>query len=164
MKKSAAPVLTNRHHSLQFSRGYSLPSKQNLIQDGGFETGDTWTGFVWPSRITTFMAIFAPHSGAQMAQLSRDTPTTINYTGPLKTVAGASYKLSFWLLSASRISDSNFKMLWNGNVVFEAPQRRSYGYTLMEVTVKATGNDNLSILTQNSLSFYLLDDVSLVRA
>ncbi len=144
----------------------------NLVQNGGFETGDfqSWT----PGGDTSslFVADFNSNSGTYAAIFSfifsgsEDFSTGPNLSQSFTTSAGSSYVLSYQLSDLS--SDPNgFQALWNGSVIPGSPviDATDFGYTLYQFTVAGTGSDTLQFQSyQDDLSDWFLDDVTLDKA
>jgi hypothetical protein len=144
----------------------------NLVQNGGFETGDFqfWT----PGGDTSslFVADFNANSGTYAAIFSfifngsEDFSTGPSLSQSFSTSAGSSYVLSYELSDLS--SDPNgFQALWNGSVIPGSPviDATDFGYTLYQFTVVGTGSDTLQFQSyQDDLSDWFLDDVTLDKA
>jgi PEP-CTERM motif len=142
----------------------------NLVQNGGFETGDFqfWT----PGGDTSSLFVvrdFNSNSGTYAAVFSfifsgsEDFSTGPSLSQSFTTDAGASYVLSYELSDLS--SDPNgFQALWNGSVIPGSPviDVTDFGYTLYQFTVLGTGADTLQFQSyQDDLSDWFLDDVTL---
>ena len=143
---SATPSLTLSNVAAAQSGGYSVvvnnsyglaasatavltvyaasPGAGNLVQNGGFETGDftDWTlnGNTSDSYVESG-ASFA-HSGNDSAQLG-DNGNSFGYGGSLSqsltTTAGTSYMLSLWLENPTGYAPNFFQVSWNGATLFQ---------------------------------------------
>jgi hypothetical protein len=136
----------------------------NLLVNGGFETGD-FTGWTLSSGVT--FAFVLPNSGPSPspyeAQLGTTGPASISQA--INTIAGQTYSVSFWLANDDYSGSSYFKALWNGAPVTATPDLQNlvntaFNYT--EFTYTAIGTGGLTTLAfnfQNDNSIYHLTDV-----
>jgi len=141
-----------------------------LVQNGGFETGDftdwTLTGNTGATYVGT--SPNAPHSGAWAAELgavgSDDFMSQV-----LTTTAGQVYNLSFWHIYAPNAGPiGNFAVLWNNVAVFGPVPSQSpptpQVWTQYNLQVTGTGSDTLTIESRNDPSEQGIDDISVTAA
>ena len=143
---------------------FATPSYANIVQNGGFETGNFagWTqfGFTGFDGVGTLSPTgTGPHSGTYLAffgNVGSDSGITQN----LVTNAGNTYNLSFWL-ELDNSTPNDYSIMWNGATIASAVNASGFGYTLFTFNgLLATGS-----LTQLKFSFrqdpqwFALDDV-----
>ncbi len=138
----------------------------NLLLNGGFETGDftDWTLSGDISR--TFVddgsrSGFTPHSGSYLAILG--TSGNLGYISQtLSTTPGTSYLLSFFL--KNRFLDPvSFLVSWNGNALFNVTNYSISGWGYQQLTATATGlNTIIQIGFEDDFQEFALDDISVV--
>ncbi len=159
----------------------TLSVGQNLVQNGGFETGDftDWTlvgdgeeytqvqgqvefyifnGVVNASSFSG--ASYFIHSGTNgaafgeygyLATLSQNIPT----------VPQANYLLSFWLDNPTSGVPEQFEVNWNGTTLYNILNPPVFGWTNLTFIVGATeSNTVLQFAAENDQSYFGLDDVS----
>jgi hypothetical protein len=142
---------------------------QPLVQNGGFETGDfaSWTlngdagAFNYVDNGSTVTAI-PPHSGTYFAALGEaGFLATLSQT--LATVASQKYLISLWLNSPN-VSPSNpneFKVSWNGSVIYDKVNISRIGWTNLHFVVTATSINTVLQFGARDDNYYLgLDDVT----
>jgi hypothetical protein len=168
--------LTNLTTGAAQTLGFTLLVGQNLVQNGGFETGDFthWTleGAAADNHaagpLSTPSHPELVHSGSwgallggigALAYLSQTLPTT----------AGQFYLLSFWLDSPYfNVTDTPNEFLaeWNVNtnsttVLFDQTDLAPFNWTNMQFVVRAAGTSTvLQIGARNDPQAFGLDDVS----
>ncbi len=133
----------------------------NLVANCGFETG-TFSSYT-RSGDTASSGVdqISSHTGSYGAYFgTRGASQTLAQT--LATTAGTPYTISFSLLSEDALpGPAFFRAFFGGQSVFDLSGQAPLDYTSYRFTGIATGaTTELQFVTQNDLSFYDLDDVS----
>jgi subtilase family serine protease len=158
------------------NRQFSLSIGQNIVQNGGFETGDftDWTlntnGFGTVVDNGTATGI-SPHSGTYLAAMGQSGSLGyISQTFP--TIPNQSYLLSLWFnspdvttLSVKTGVTSNtpnqFVVSWNGTTLFNQTNVPPLGWTNLEFVVTAAGSSTVLQIGGRCDPWYLgLDDIN----
>ncbi|HVM47815.1 MAG TPA: immunoglobulin domain-containing protein [Candidatus Acidoferrum sp.] len=134
-------------------------SGSNLVQNGGFETGDFtgWTNmgdFKGVSVSSSAPYVHSGHFGAQMG------PYDYSYLSQsIPTVPGATYEVSFWLIPDGYGYSAAF---WNNNQLPYPYYLPAGNWTNLQFTVAATASSSiLQFDFQDSYTTYMgLDDVT----
>jgi hypothetical protein len=127
----------------------------NLIINGGFETGDLTGWNAGPGWIITQPA----HSGNYAAG-SGAVGTVTPLSQAITTVVGQQYTFSFWY---SRVdgTPAEIHAYFGGQDVYDEVNTASHDYQFHTFTVTATSTSTIiTFLGRNDPSFDLLDDVS----
>ncbi len=144
-------------------------SGQDLIANGGFETGD-FSGWALSGNVGPFLSygpqafmVNSAKSGSYAAgfgpvgsdgKLSQDIPTT----------AGQHYTLDFWLANASGGTD-DFAVKWNGQTLLAMVNQSAQGYTEYKFDVVGTaGTSHLEFDFRQDPSYWSIDSISLAPA
>lgn len=168
---SASVLFSNQTTHATQTRAFTLTVQSpELIQNGGFETGDFtgWTvvnndGYTY---VDTGSQMIPPHSGSYLAllgQASSDGLCTISQT--LTTSPGQPYLLSLWFDSTSLNGGipNEFSVSWNGNVLFDQANIGSTGWTNLQFIVTATNSSTvLQFGEYNDAWYFGLDDISVL--
>jgi hypothetical protein len=161
-------VFSNLNTGFGQSRQFNLLSGE-LVQNGGFETGDftDWSvigsGSAYNFVDNGSSSTITPHSGTYCAVLG-ETGTLAYVSQTLPTRAGQSYLLSFWLLSLTytgQTTPNDFLAQWNGTTLMNSTNMGAFDWTNLQFIVTATGpNTVLQFGGQDDPAYLALDDVS----
>jgi len=166
---------TNLTSGLVQVRQFTVQLGQDLVQDGGFETGDfaywTLTGDV--SAYTNNYVDdgtatgYSPFSGLYFGALGQ--ASSLAYLSQtLPTWPGQRYLLSLWLMNPSGYTPSEFLVQWNTNsasvnTLFDQQNVTILVWTNLQFVVRAaTTNTTLRFGFQNDSDFICLDGVSVL--
>jgi len=147
---------------------------QNLVLNGGFETGSftDWTlvgdtvtrGEIYDEVAATASYPLAVHSGTYGAFLGDDQMATLSQT--LTTQPGHSYYLSLWLDNPTSGSGQAFSVNWNTNssvagAIYSITSPPAFTWTNLTFIVNATGNTTvLQFGAENTPNYFGLDDIA----
>lgn len=136
---------------------------QNLIVNGGFETGD-FTG--WSTDGAWF--VYSPgYEGSYAATLATD-PGTGPYTlwQTITTIPGQTYLGSAWFRNdvSGSPPDNKLEVYWNGNLIGFWGNSGAFDWEYHSGYVVGTGNDTLAFRGYNANGTWWLDDVRLEPA
>lgn len=160
---SAGVIFSNATTGMTQTRQFILNVGQNIVANGGFESGDfglwTFTG----SRLQNGVVKSFAHSGKYGAEFGQvNSLASISQTLP--TYAGQGYLLSFWVKNPAGGSSSNpekFIVKWDGNILLSLTNPRAFGWTNYQYTVTASTDGTVfQIQAQNNPSFFGVDDIS----
>lgn len=163
------------------SRGVA---EANLVENGGFETGD-FSGWEVTSdtahggcqRVGSDVSVCGavdldpgPHGGgfaAYLGQPSAFDPGLLSQS--IGTVPGQSYTLDFWLANLSFDGSStpnDFQVTWNGTVVLSLQDKPAFGYSEFTMPgLLATGSiTTLQFIEHQNPAGFVLDDVSVTSS
>jgi hypothetical protein len=133
-----------------------------LVQNGGFETGDfsfwTQSGNLGDTYVNTLYV----HSGKYGAALGPSgVPGYLSQT--LATSVGQLYLLSLWLDSPDGQTPNEFSVAWNGTTLFSQASLPRIGWTNLQFNVPATTtNTVLQFGFRDDPSYFGLDDISVL--
>jgi hypothetical protein len=148
------------------SQTATLTVSANLVQNGGFETGDftSWTQFgnTNYTAVTTNSAYV--HSGQYGAELG--PVSTLGYLSQaVPTSAGETYLLSLWLTNPSGETPNEFLVAWNGTTLFDQTSLGALAWTNLQFIVTATSSSTvLEFGFRDDQAYLGLDDISVAAA
>jgi subtilase family serine protease len=165
---------TNTTSGLVQTRQFTLQVGQELVEDGGFESGDFayWNlsgsdaaEYNFADDGTVYGSPAVPYDGNYFADLGQFTsPAYLSQTLP--TLPGQLYLLSFYLLSANvgyGTTPNQFLAQWNGSTLTNIVNANAFSWMNLQYVVAATGtNTVLQFGAFNDYGVFGLDDVSVV--
>ena len=156
--------LYNQLNQLVQTIPFTVRVGQNIVSNGGFETGDFrgWTLDASTTRVTNRTGYV--HSGLRGAQLGQEfSPGYLSQTLP--TLAGQTYQLSLWLANPRNTlgaAPNEFSVLWEGSTIYDRTDLPFTNWFNLQFIVTATGNGSQLQFGFRDDPFYLgLDDVTL---
>jgi hypothetical protein len=151
----------------------TLSIGQNLVGNGGFETGDftDWT-LVGSGTVdeTLYNGVIDAgsfsgaatyiHSGNYAVVLGQsDYLATLSQT--VATVPGENYLVSLWLINPGDTPTQQFQVNWGGDTICNILNPATFGWTNLEFVVGATEtNTVLQFGAENDYTYFGLDDIS----
>ena len=164
---SANIWFTNINDSVAQSVPFGLAV--NLVQNGGFETGDFTDWTLTGTNASTYNFVsdvpngyFSTHTGTYLAMLG-EYKILAHLTQTIPTIPGQMYQISFWFNTDNQ-SPNEFLFNWNGQTLFHQTNIDNfpgYVWTNFQFTAIATNtNTVIEFAAQNDSSYFGLDDVS----
>ena len=137
-----------------------------LVQNGGFETGDLthWTFAGQPALTFVTTDPETVHSETYGVELGEEGD--LGYLSQsVPTIQGSLYSISLWLDSPDGLTTNEFLVSWGGETLFDDTNLPAIGWTNLQFTVLATNtNTVLEFGFRDDASFLGLDDVSVTAA
>jgi hypothetical protein len=160
--KSTVTVRNSKNKIIQ-SLPFTLNIGQNLVVNGGFETGN-FSGWIMDAASTQVgNRTGLVHAGRYGAQLGQ-TNTLGELSQNLPTIAGQTYLLSFWLTNPNNAlgaTPNAFQVQWEGETIYHAENLPFQKWTNLQFTVTATNSGSRLEFDFQDDPYYLgLDDVS----
>ena len=167
---------TNLTSGLTQLRQFTLQVNQDLVVDGGFETGDFsyWTlsgsGGLYTNNFVDFAndpdgTGYSPYAGdcfAAMGQIS----SVAYLSQTLPTQPGQLYQVSLWVENPAGGPPNQCQVEWSGgttNTLFNQTNMGTFGWSNLVFNVQATTNlTTLKLGFRNGSDFFVLDDVSVL--
>ena len=133
----------------------SVSAQANLVQNGGFETGD-FTGWTQTGN-TGFSGVQNGNAhGGSFSAFFGPVGSLGGITQTLSTIAGTSYLIDFWL-QADGGTPSAAVVMFDGNTIFNQTNLPASSYTEYSFTVTATSNSTvLSLAFRDDRAFFPL--------
>ncbi len=139
-------------------------SATNLINNGGFETGDftDWISIAASAGSVFGVSTTDPHWGTYAAYFGAvGTSNDSIFQYSTSTQVGRLYTFSFWLAHPYGVSSNNFTAYWNGTPVLTLTNTGAFGYTEYSFSEQATSP--LTTIGFGALevpAYFYLDDVN----
>jgi hypothetical protein len=160
--KTTVTVRNAKNKTIQ-SLPFTLSIGQNIVANGGFETGNFsgWTVDASSTLVTNRGGfVHSGHHGVALGQSS-----ALGYLAQtLPTIAGQTYLVSLWLDNPKNsigATPNEFQVQWEGATIFDVTNLPFLNWTNLQFTV--TAEDSGSLLQfgfQDNPYFLGLDDVS----
>ena len=135
----------------------------NIVQNGGFETGNFSQWTLTGDPADTFVSFAFPHSGVYSALFgATNSPEFISQ--PLTTAPGQTYTISFWVMGSGESGGgiaNEFILKWGDTTLLDLVNPVIPDWTNMQFAV--TANAALTVITfggRNNQDYIYLDDVS----
>ena len=171
---SLQAIASNSSGLLATSAVLNVSIRTNLIQNGGFETGDFrgWTLAGTPNNATgNYNSVVAPYSGTSAihsgywgAALGDIKVASLSQN--VSTIPGQYYLLSLWLDNPVSGTNQLFKVNWDTNdaatnTLVSIVSPPAFSWTKLEFFVMAEAtNVALQIQAENGPNYFGLDDIS----
>ena len=158
-----ATVLVTNQSGLNVSLNFALSIGQNLVQNGGFETGNSsgWTLVDTGGQDSVTSSTIPPHTGGTYCFAFGQVNSLATLSQSLATVLGQAYLFSFWLSNPQAGSTEIFQASWNGINVYAITNPPIMAWTpLNYVVTAASASTLLQFSVRNDPWYFGLDDIS----
>ena len=165
--KTTVTLRNSKNKTLQ-SLPFVLSVAQNIVSNGGFETGN-FNGWALNADTSTTQVgnrSGLVHTGKYGAELGQASALG-QLSQTLPTAAGQTYLLSLWLTNPTNPTNPNgatpneFQVRWGGATIYDAVNRPFQKWTNLQFTVTASASGSLLQLGFRDDPYYLgLDDIT----
>ncbi len=141
----------------------SVASASNLVQNGGFESGNFsgWSGVATANNVLDSSSI-NPYEGSWVAVLANSEARILTQT--LSTTVNGSETITFALADVYGGSNDSFEVYFGGNLLATISNTTHSTYFTYSYTVTATSTStDLSFVMANPPGAWLLDAVSVTE-
>jgi hypothetical protein len=163
---------TNLTSGLAQLRQFTVQVEQNLVHDGGFESGDFayWTMTGLDAIYFNFAdddggyTGYSAHSGLWFAALGESNGLAY-ISQPLPTTPNQLYQISFWLQNPAGLTPNQFVVEWDTadstNILYDGSDLVSFAWENVQLIAPAPSNPTLlQFGSRNDQDYFCLDDVS----
>lgn len=164
---SATVAFSNKTSHAAQSLYFTLAVSTNLVQNGGFETGDftNWTlsDNGGPDQVDNgSLSSITPYDGSYEFIFGQaNSPAYLSQN--LMTSPGQTYLFSFWLCNPTNGATETFQASWNGGTVYSIYNPGVLAWTNEKFVVTATSTSTvIQFAAQNDPWYFGLDDVSVI--
>lgn len=136
----------------------------NLVNNGGFETGDFTDWTVDLAAAGSNLSVIAqPHTGTFSAIFSAEGANYDEISQSVPTIMGEQYTLSFWIQNLG-VGNDSLQVEWEGvNVLDQTPvgtELENWVEIVVSPLSASANGSELRMLGLDNISAFLIDDVS----